>query len=332
MGDVFHTFPALTDAMKALPDLQVDWVVEEGFAEIPAWHPVVKQVFPIGLRRWRQHPFQSRAEVRQFFEQVNQQQYDLVLDAQGLLKSVWVARKIPAPKVGMDWSTVREPLASLFYDRKIHVPKNQHAITRLRQLFAQALKYDWQPSQPIEYDLNVENPQSRLQLEQKAQAQGFALKDYLVGLHGTTWETKLWPEEYWVELGRELLSRGKQFVLPWGNEEEYQRAKRIQSKLTPKNVWVPETRLSLNEMVQLLKGAEAVVSVDTGLSHVAAALDVPMVVLYRVTDPAKVGAMGEKVQYLVSPLASQYLKRFTQAEQSEISLQRLEVDKVVRYL
>ncbi|HID02382.1 MAG TPA: lipopolysaccharide heptosyltransferase I, partial [Desulfobacterales bacterium] len=273
MGDVFHTFPALTDAMQALPDLQVDWVVEEAFAEIPAWHPVVDQVFPIGLRRWRKHPFQSRSEVRQFFEQLCHRSYDKVLDAQGLLKSVWVARKIPAPKVGLDWHSVREPLASLFYDQKIHVPQEQHAITRLRQFFAQALEYDWQPHQPIVYGLRPENENSHIGLEQKAARQAFVLKNYVVGLHGTTWETKLWPESHWIELGQKLLSEGKQLVLPWGNEQEQQRARRIQQQIQASQsvfkdkIWVPTEQLSLNEMVALLKSAVAVVSVDTGLSH-----------------------------------------------------------------
>lgn len=336
MGDVFHTFPALTDAMKALPDLQVDWVVEEGFAEIPAWHPVVNKVFPIGLRRWRKHPFKSRSEIRQFFAQVNQQNYDLVLDAQGLLKSVWVARKIPALKVGMDWSTVREPLASLFYDQKIHVPKNQHAITRLRQLFAQALKYDWQPGQPVAYGLEIENGQSQVVLEEKAAKQEFELKDYIVGLHGTTWETKLWPEENWVALGQKLLLEGKRWVLPWGNEAERQRAEQIRQLVEAMQadfkgkVWVPAERLSLNEVVALLKKSSAVVSVDTGLSHVAAALSVPMVVIYRVTDPVKVGALGEKVQHLVSPVAEQYLKKFTSKEQEALSLQGLGVEETLK--
>ncbi len=338
MGDVFHTFPALTDAMKALPDLQVDWVVEEGFAEIPAWHPVVDKVFPIGLRRWRKHPFKSRSEIRQFFAQVNQQNYDLVLDAQGLLKSVWVARKIPALKVGMDWTTVREPLASLFYDQKIHVPKNQHAITRLRQLFAQALKYDWQPNQPIEYGLKIENRQTQAVLEEKAIKQAFELKDYIVGLHGTTWETKLWPEANWVALGQKLLTEGKQLVLPWGNEAEQQRAEQIRQQVEAmhadfKNkVWVPAERLTLNEMVAMLKGSLAVVSVDTGLSHVAAALEVPMVVLYRVTDPSKVGALGNRVVHLVSPLATQYLKKFKHIEQYKNSLNNLSMLEVAKEL
>ena len=321
MGDVFHTFPALSDAQKAIPDLQVDWVVEEGFAEIPKWHPVVDKVFSIRLRKWRKSVWKAstRQEIKVFFEQVSQTKYDLVLDAQGLLKSVWVARKIHAPVVGMDWRSAREPLASLFYKNKYPVEKSQHAIKRLRQLFAQALGYDLADQAAITYGLNTASwpPYEDLQPS-----------SYLVFLHGTTWETKYWPESHWIELLAKANQAGLNVVLPWGDQEEEQRAQRIAQTAQNHQAWVPEKPLSLNEVARILKYAKAVVSVDTGLSHVAAALEVPMVVLYRVTDPKLVGADGEKVSQLSSPCAPLYLKKFASCEQEEESLAGLAVASV----
>ncbi|MDR9498546.1 MAG: glycosyltransferase family 9 protein [Hydrogenovibrio sp.] len=156
---------------------------------------------------------------------------------------------------------------------------------------------------------------------------------YWVGLHGTTWDTKLWPERYWVELIRHQADKGLKVVLPWGDEEEKARAKRLVEKanLVFDQAWVPEKRLALTDMARLLKFSEFVVSVDTGLSHVAAALDVPMVVLYRVTDPKLVGALGPKVTRLVSPLGAKYIKVF-RGSQKEVSLRclsPLDVNKFV---
>lgn len=323
MGDVFHTFPALTDAQNAIPGLVVDWVVEDAFAEIPAWHSLVERVLPIALRQWRKRPFakQTRQQKAAFFAKLNEQKYDLVLDAQGLLKSAWVARQIAAPKVGLDWASAREKLASLFYDRKIHVVKDQHAITRLRELFAKALNYPI-PTTPIEYGLNH---QAWLPLDN--------LKDqpYVVCLHATTWETKYWPEDYWQQLIAKLNQQGLRVVLPWGNQEEKTRSERLATGLSHHQAWCPPQQLKLNEMARLLKHAKAVVSVDTGLSHVAAALDVPMVVLYRVTDPKLVGALGQNVVHLCSPLAPNYIKQFKQG-QAQQSLQGLSVDEVLAKL
>lgn len=320
MGDVFHTFPALTDLMHAKPGLVVDWVVEEAFAEIPAWHPLVDRVLPIALRRWRKQPFskQTRQQKAEFFARVNQQKYDLVLDAQALLKSVWVARQIDAPKVGLDWSSAREKLASLFYDRKIQVAKDQHAVTRLRELFAKALNYPVSTS-PIEYGLNHQAWSSLSELDQQP---------YVVCLHATTWETKYWPEDHWQQLIAKLNQQGLKVVLPWGNPDEKARSERLAAN---HQAWCPAQQLKLTDMARLLKHARAVVSVDTGLSHVAAALDVPMVVLYRVTDPKLVGALGQQVTHLCSPLAPNYIKKFKPGQELQ-SLQGLSVEDVLQIL
>ncbi len=327
MGDVFHTFPALSDAMQRIPNLQVDWVVEKDFAEIPTWHPAVKTVWPIELRAWRKHPFRSRKAIRTFFQAINEQQYDLVIDAQGLLKSAWVVRKINANvKAGLDWSSAREPLASLFYTRKIKVDKQQHAIWRLRELFAKVLGYPLNKAQEeehIQYGLATDSWQPLANIQQP----------YAVFLHGTTWPTKYWPEEHWVLLAEQLQQQYEgrlTIVYPWGNAEEKARSERLKGK--NRQGWVPENKMSLNEVAICLKYASFVVSVDTGLSHVAAALDVPMVVLYRVTDPKKVGAKGNKVTQLASPLAQDYIKEFTSKEQKKQSLQCLSVAAVYRLL
>lgn len=330
MGDVFHTFPALSDAMQAIPGLKVDWVVEKSFVEIPEWHPVVKEVFPIELRKWRQTFWkkETRQAVQAFFQQVNQHHYDFVIDAQGLLKSLWVVRKIQTgEKIGLDWQSAREPLASLGYQQKVHVSKNQHAIERLRQLFSTALKYDYSLNSSIHYGLNTADWSKPTELTQQ-----FGDDVYSVFLHGTTWDTKLWPEDYWIELLQKVIESGQKVVLPWGNKTEFERAQRIARSVKNDQAWVPDSPLTLSTMARILKFSDFVVSVDTGLSHVAAALDVPMVVLYRVTDPYLVGAKGECVMYLESALSKQYLKKFNNTQQDEGSLMGLAVENVLSLL
>ena len=325
MGDVFHTFPALSDAQHNLPGLVVDWVVEKSFEEIPKWHPVVDKVYPIELRKWRKTLFskKTRQEIKTFFETVNQTQYDLIIDAQGLLKSAWVARKINGKVAGYDWSSAREPLATWFYQFKYPVAKKQHAILRLRQLLAQSLDYPLAEKPQIVYGLNTQTWSKPDVLIER-----LGHDDYLVFLHGTTWETKYWPETYWIELLQKVNALGEKVILPWGNQEENDRALRIASTTEAENVWVPKQMLSLNDMAKTLKNAQAVVSVDTGLSHVAAALEVPMVVLYRVTDPILVGADSAKVIRLESPCAPGYIKEFKDSNQEQESLSGLEVETV----
>ncbi|WP_288501599.1 lipopolysaccharide heptosyltransferase I [uncultured Pseudomonas sp.] len=278
LGDVIHTLPALTDAAHAIPGIRFDWVVEEGFAEIPSWHPAVDQVIPVAIRRWRKHLWQTvrSGEWKAFKQRLGERQYDLVIDAQGLVKSAWLTRYVKAPVAGLDRYSAREGWASRFYDRRLSVAVGQHAVERVRQLFAMALAYDL-PEGIGRYGLDLE----RLQLPPAA--------PYVVFLHGTTWTTKHWPEAYWRELAERMGRRRLEVRLPWGNPAEKARAERIAQGLNHCQV-LP--KLNLAGVARVLAAAKACVAVDTGLGHLAAALDVPTLSLFGPTNPGLTGAYG----------------------------------------
>ncbi|UTW09499.1 lipopolysaccharide heptosyltransferase I [Pseudomonas benzenivorans] len=278
LGDVVHSLPALTDAARAIPGIQFDWVVEEGFAEIPAWHPAVARVIPVAIRRWRKNLWQTlkHGEWRRFKARLGEVRYDLVIDAQGLLKSAWLTRYVKAPVAGLDRDSAREPIASRFYDRTYNVPREQHALERVRQLFAQALDYPL-PAGLGDYGLN------------RAQLAAPAAQPYVLFLHGTTWPSKHWPETYWRELAEQMSEQGWAIRLPWGNEQERARAERIAAGVEHAAV-LP--KLNLAGVAKVIAGAQACVAVDTGLGHLAAALDVPSISLYGPTLPGRVGAYG----------------------------------------
>ncbi len=287
LGDVIHTLPALTDARQALPQLVCDWVVEEGFAEIPAWHPAVAVVIPVAIRRWRKAPWRAlrSGEWQRFRAQLAAQHYDAVIDAQGLVKSALLARLVKdAPRYGYSRDTVREPLASLAYQHGFAIPSRLHAIERSRELFARALGYA-RPHTPPDYGL----PRERL----AAAATGSGA---VVFLHGTARAEKCWPEAHWIALGQALAAGGQRLQLPWGNAAEQARAQRVAAAIGPAASVLP--KLDLRGVAAVLAAARAVVAVDTGLGHLAAALGVPAVSLYGPTDPARVGATGAHQHYL----------------------------------
>ncbi|UUY09935.1 lipopolysaccharide heptosyltransferase I [Pseudomonas sp. J452] len=278
LGDVIHTLPALTDAARAIPGIQFDWVVEEGFAEIPAWHPAVAQVIPVAIRRWRKNLWRTlkNGDWRRFKTRLGETDYDLVIDAQGLLKSAWLTRYVKAPIAGLDRDSAREPIACRFYDHLYPVAKNQHALERTRQLFAQALGYQL-PAEIGDYGLD------RAAMADASQA------PYLLFLHGTTWASKHWPEADWRALAERMAGQGWAVRLPWGNETEKARAERIVAGIDGAAV-LP--KLNLAGVAKVIAGATACVAVDTGLGHLAAALDVPCISLYGPTLPGRVGAYG----------------------------------------
>lgn len=291
LGDVIHTLPALTDAVRALPGIRFDWVVEENFAEIPAWHPAVERIIPVAMRRWRRgmlHAWRS-GEWRAMTNAIKSTQYDRAIDAQGLLKSAVLTRYVEAPVHGLDKHSIREPLASRFYDTRHAVTKGRHAVERVRELFARSLDYPL-PETPCEYGLDLtrvlgDAPHATTQAP------------YLVFLHGTTWATKHWPEIYWRELAQLCVANGWHIRLPWGNDIERERAERIALDL-PNALVLP--RLSLAGIAAELAGASACVAVDTGLGHLAAALDVPTLSLFGPTSPALTGAWGPRQRHLAS--------------------------------
>src|ERR1700757_2368155 len=137
MGDVVHTLPALTDAAKAIPGLQVDWAVDESFAQIPAWHKSVERVFPTALRRWGSNV--TAPEVREFRRDLRASKYDFVVDLQGEFKSALIARLARGVRCGYDARSVHERGAQLTYRKKFAVSKDLHSIQRMRRLLAQTL-------------------------------------------------------------------------------------------------------------------------------------------------------------------------------------------------
>ncbi len=290
MGDVLHTLPALTDAQQAIPGIRFDWVVEEGFAQIPSWHAAVDRVIPVAIRRWRKAWFSAavKAERKAFREAVQAEEYDVIIDAQGLVKSAaLVTRLARGIKHGMDWQSAREPLASLFYNQRHSVPKQQHAVERTRELFALSLGYSKPQSQGdyaiAQHFLNHLNADAG---------------QYAVFLHATTRDDKHWPEANWRELIGLLAASGIRIKLPWGAPHEEARAKRLADGFDYVEV-LP--RMSLEEVAKVLAGAKFVVSVDTCLSHLTAALDRPNITLYGPTDPGLIGGYGMNQVVFRSP-------------------------------
>jgi heptosyltransferase-1 len=285
LGDVLHALPALTDAAAAIPGVRFDWVVEAPFAEVPAWHPAVERVIPVSIRRWRNSPLKALrcGEWAAFRGSLRAREYDRVLDAQGLIKSgliTWMAR---GPSYGLDRNSAREPLASRLYDHPLAVEWGEHAIVRLRKLFAEALDY---PLPETEADSAI------------SVAGQPAAPATILFVHGTTWATKHWPERYWVALAQMVNEAGYRVMLPWGDELERWRAEQIAAGRDA--VILP--RGSLSELAEQFRQVDGMVCVDSGLAHLGAALKIPSVTLYGSTNPGLTGTWGGQQYHLTSPL------------------------------
>jgi heptosyltransferase-1 len=271
LGDVVHNCPAVSDAARALPGAAIDWMVEEPFAGIAAMHRAVRRVIPVALRRWRSALWRREvwAEVAAWRRALRAERYDAVIDSQSLVKSAVLGRFARGTRHGMDGASARERLATLFYDVRHAVPRGLHAVERNRLLSGAALQY--RPDDAPDYGLRVP---------------AAGKSGYVVLLTMTSRDDKLWPDERWIALAREL---GRPAMLPWGSELERSRAQRIAGSI---GGTVMPKRLGMEELAQLLAAAHAVIGLDTGLTHFAAALGVPTVGIYCGSDPALTGIYG----------------------------------------
>jgi len=283
MGDVIHFLPAITDLIAAHPNATVDWVVEPAFSEIPHMHGAINRILPCAFRKWRKHPWQTRKEWQSFLRELRSTHYDIILDAQGLVKSAVIAWLVHGKTIGLDFASARESLASLLYRKKCTVLFKQHAVIRGRQLMAAACDYAL-PQTPPDFGIDSE----------KLPSLSGNNDPYLVFLHGTTWPTKHWPDAYWSKLAALAIAAGYRVLLPFGNKTEDERAQAVARDTSA--VVLPKS--DLRTLAAYLANAQGVVGVDSGLTHLAAALETPVVSLYGPTNAEFTGAIGPKSVHL----------------------------------
>lgn len=275
LGDVVHNMPAVTEARRRWPEAHIGWVVEEAFAPLARLHPGVNEVIAVSTRRWRNGLLSPATwrDVRTFRSVLQTRAYDRVVDTQGLLRSALIASQACGERHGYDRFSIREPVASWFYDVRHAVAKDQHAVLRNRALAG--LSLDFVPSDVIDYGLprDADAPST----------------PYAVLLHGTSRADKEWRESNWIGLGQALRRKGLGVLLPWGTEAERVRSERLARAIKGAEV-LP--RRPLDETAQVIRNAALVVGVDTGLLHLAAAYAVPLVGVFMTTDPKLTGPLG----------------------------------------
>jgi len=274
LGDVVHAMPAVQDIRAAHPDALIDWVVEPAFAPLVRRVAGVNRVIECSLRRWRRGWWMPsvRAEWRAFRAALQQEQYDAIIDLQGLTKSALVARLARGTRFGLgnqtEGSSYEAP-AGWLVDHAIRVEPHIHAMDRSRALVAAVLGKP--PEGPAKYGLN---PKQRV----------FRTATPTVAfVHGTSRDDKLWPTDHWVQLGKRVIDAGWRIALPQGNEMEQTRAEMIAAGLQFEKAFFVDVwpSLGLDAVLDRLALTQGVIGVDSGLSHIAVALDMPHVQLYN---------------------------------------------------
>ena len=291
LGDVVHTMPAVQDIRRCVPQAHIDWVVEKGFAPLVARCEGVDSAIPCELRRWSKAPLshETRSDWRTFRTRLRAERYDAVIDLQGLTKSALVARAARTTESGKRFAMANRTDGASYEaptrwvaDVAIRLEPRVHAVQRAREICSRALGYEI-PSSMV-FGLH-------------ADANAGDKTNAVCFVHGTSRQDKCWPVANWLELGRRLISQGHTIALPHGNDEELARSEHIARELgAAAAVW---PRLDLGALTDRLATCAGVIGVDSGLSHIAVALDVPHVQVYNFDTAWRTGPVGTAHQRAV---------------------------------
>ena len=242
----------------------------------------MRRVIPVAIRRWRKTLLKREtwAEISLALAALRTEHYDAIIDTQGLVRSVLLAQLAHGPVYGQDQHEAREALSGLLLTHPLNVPYALHAVERYRTIAATALGYaDNLQELPLDFGLEDRFPRQP--------------GNEVFLFTNTSRDKKLWPEEYWITVGRQLRAAGMSPVFTAGNAAEAARSQRIAEGIaeggTPGEVLF---RPSLTQLTARLTKARLCLGVDTGFTHIACALEIPTVAIFTDTDPALAGGFG----------------------------------------
>ncbi len=302
LGDILHALPVLSYLHQVVPEVEIDWVVEEPFREVLEGNPFISRIHTVRTRVWRKHPLAgaTRREIRVLKQTLRERNYDLVFDIQGNLKSglvCWLSGV--ADRIGFERDGLQESVNLLFTTRQVPLrPQDRHITDQYLRVVSVPFGRNFNDME-LHTDISTAPAD-----DAAAEVLLSTLSDGLVFLFhcGTTWQTKLWHEAGWVGLGRAVLDRFAEssVLLSWGNDTEKATAAAIAAAIGGRARLLD--RYSLKGFTALLKKVDLVVGGDTGPIHIAAAVNTPTVSFYRASDGRRSGPRGDRHVIVQSPL------------------------------
>ena len=275
MGDIIHAMVALQFIKKSNPSIQIDWIVEEGFAKVLEGNPHIDNILPVNLKA-------IKKDKKQFFTQIDtvkkyaHNRYDLVIDAQGLLKSAIVAKLLGKNRAGFSKNSIREGVASYFYRHKIEIAYDANTIDRNVKVLASPLDLEVTPQMIIEKEIFLFYKADDI-VEQLSDE-----KKNIIFIIGSTWASRNYPKEKFVEVANVLKEN---ILIAWGSEAEKEDAQWIASH----SQWVKVLpKINLNALKAIIGKSDLLIGNDTGPTHMAWGLNVPSITIFGPTPTSRV--------------------------------------------
>ena len=289
IGDIFHTFSILPDIKNALPDCQIDWLVDESFVEVVKLSPLVDKIIGIPLKKWKKNKISWLLNLIKFKKNLAFKHYDYIIDTQGLIKSAVISRFLFTGKLyGLNIKSAREWPASLFYDYKYFVDQDNIAVIRLRGLIKEI--FDIKQLDKLNFEITAVDT--------------FVLGygNYIMYLHGTSKENKKWAYNNWLNLTHWMMKNTDyNIVLTYSNDQELAFVTKLANEVNNSRLIVVD-KLPFNQLAVVINNAKLIIGVDTGFTHLANLLNKPLLAIFLATNPNYVGIIENEIAHLFGGL------------------------------
>jgi len=256
MGDIIHAMVALQYLKQAKSNLQIDWIVEDGFREILEHNPHIDNILPLNLKSIKKNKMALLDEIKRV-KSYAKNNYDLVIDAQGLLKSAITAKLLGKKVAGFSKNSIRESVASYFYKQKVNIAYEENAIERNVKVIAEPLDITITKEQLLKKE-----PFLFFEAKKKTE------KEYILFVVGASLSNKIYPKEHFLEIAKALHEK----ILVIKEVATYLSENLEEVTCSPK--------LNLNELKETVANTKLVIGGDTGPTHMAWALNVPSITLF----------------------------------------------------
>ncbi|MFX4210465.1 lipopolysaccharide heptosyltransferase I [Aliarcobacter butzleri] len=268
MGDIIHAMVALQYIKRQYPNLQIDWFVESAFAPILENNPDINEIIKLDLKSIKKDKKEIINQIK-LIKKYEKNSYDLVIDAQGLIKSAIVSFFLGKNRVGFSKNSTREKLASFFYTKRVDIAYDKNAIERNVKILSQALNFE------ITKDDILNKKPFLFYKNENEVIYEYLSKDKknVLFVIGASWPSKMYSKEKFAKIINNL---DENCLITWGNEAEKDIANFVanisKAKVLPK--------LDLNSLKAIMSKVDLVIGNDTGPTHMAWALNIPSITLF----------------------------------------------------
>ncbi|MFT2669007.1 lipopolysaccharide heptosyltransferase I [Helicobacter pylori] len=273
LGDIIVSAVFLAAIKERFTNAQIEWFVDERFGAILEHSPYIDKLHPIALKSTL--TTFNPLKIFKLFKSLRAYEYDIVIDMQGLIKSALITQMLKAPKkVGFDYASAREGLSAFFYSQKVSIAYNEPVLKRNFTLLSHALNL---PQKEISEGLNSRSKVFSYQDSPKIDALNLNKnKPKILFVLETSKINKTYPIERFKELA--LALENFQICLLWHASED--KATALYGALKNQRDVLLLPKLTLNEVKALLFKMDLIIGGDTGITHLAWALQKPSITLY----------------------------------------------------